>query len=71
MHSITIEQATSIVEWYIYQTKGVQTKINVYKSCVYDNRINALLFQVEVKKLLKAYSCALDYYLNDYLVKHD
>ena len=66
-YSATVEQLTSVVEWYIREKKGVDVKIDMYSdSIIGRNRINPVLFKVYVNKLFRAYVKALEYYKNDY-----
>jgi hypothetical protein len=66
-YSATVEQLTSVVEWYIREKKGVDVKIDMYSDSITGrNRINPVLFKVYVNKLFKAYVKALEYYKNDY-----
>ena len=66
-YSATVEQLTSVVEWYIREKKGVDVKIDMYSDSITGrNRINPVLFKVYVNKLFRAYVKALEYYKNDY-----
>ena len=66
-YSATVEQLTSVVEWYIREKKGVDVKIDMYSdSIIGRGRINPVLFRVYVNKLFRAYVKALEYYKNDY-----
>jgi hypothetical protein len=66
-YNATVEQLTSVVEWYIREKKGVDVKIDMYSDSITgSNRINPVLFKVYVNKLFRAYVKALEYYKNDY-----
>lgn len=61
----SVDEMTYLVENYIQDIKGQSVKIDILSHCInYSVRgnINVLLYQMQVKKLIKAFNVALAYY---------
>lgn len=66
-YKANIEDFKTVVEWYIKEKKGVDVKIDLYSEAIMGrNKINPIVFNLHVKRLLRAYVYALEYYRNDY-----
>lgn len=57
--SYTLEEMCYIIEQYIFIKKDRKITINPYKSSILNGKINSLYFQIELKKIIKAFNYAL------------
>lgn len=55
----SLEEMCYIIEQYVLIKKNLKIVVNPYKNCIFNNRLNGLYFQIEVKKVIKAFNYAL------------
>lgn len=55
----SVEEMCYIIEQYIFIKKDRKITINPYKSSILNGKINSLYFQIELKKIIKAFNYAL------------
>ena len=66
-YKANVEDFKNVVEWFIKEKKGLNIKVDLYSESIMGrNRINPIVFNLHIKKLLKAYVYALEYYKNEY-----
>ena len=66
-HKANVEDFKGIVEWFIKEKKGLSIKVDLYsESIMAGNKLNPIVFNLHVRKLLRAYVYALEYYRNEY-----
>lgn len=62
---LDVQEMAYGVEWYIEERLGQKIEVNPYKVFLGSGK-NPLLLRLEVKKLHKLFTKALEYYHNDY-----
>ena len=55
----SVEEMCYIIEQYVLIKKNHKVVVNPYKGCILNGTLNPLLFQVELKKIIKAFNYAL------------
>lgn len=55
----SVEEMCYIIEQYVLIKKNRKVVVNPYKGCILNSTLNPLLFQVELKKIIKAFNHAL------------
>lgn len=55
----SVEEMCYIIEQYVFLKKNKHIVINPYKNCILHGSLNPLLFQIELKKIIKAFNYAL------------
>ena len=66
-YKANVEDFKNVVEWFIKEKKGISIKVDLYSESIMErNRINPIVFNLHIKKLLRAYVYALEYYKNEY-----
>lgn len=66
-YKANVEDFKNVVEWFIKEKKGLSIKVDLYSESIMErNRINPIVFNLHIKKLLRAYVYALEYYKNEY-----
>ncbi len=66
-YKANVEDFKNVVEWFIKEKKGLSVKVDLYSESIMGrNRINPIVFNLHIKKLLRAYVYALEYYKNEY-----
>ena len=66
-YKANVEDFKNVVEWFIKEKKGISVKVDLYSESIMGrNKINPIVFNLHIKKLLRAYVYALEYYRNEY-----
>jgi len=66
-YKANVEDFKNVVEWFIKENKGLSIKVDLYsESIMAGDKINPIVFNLHVRKLLRAYVYALEYYRNEY-----